>query len=554
MRWACAASSVLLVLALGCSPVEVFRQIQSTIALRNGLPQRDRAKESEHPTEASAVGPRLSDQDLPDQLPLIGSEGRDEDGYSRQHADQIALLNLLRMRHYDDLSRWMTAYEDAFEEDWRKETWVVDAVSAFETPDIGLDPLLDAWVERSTEHFAAWLARAAHEYGKAWHKRGHEYAAKTSRKRWDAFHAEMRRTRADLDRALALNPNSLGGWWLAMRIGRSTGDRAYEAKASAEAERLCPACYFPYRERMAAALPRWGGSYAEMRAVAQEAMRHQAENPRLAVLGGYEAHDLCSIHMSHDRWVQAKVACERALSFGPEPDFLYQRAEIYLETKEFHEAAVLLDRAIARSPGDLWTLRRRRYARHELGDWLGASRDLLTLRQLDPTLTTVAETTKWYVDKLRYEGDLLRKAGKADQAAVYFDLGLQLAPDDFDLMNRRGHNRAEGGGIDELKARVSAAPDDFRLRLELDHALAAKRRFVEVVEMWDAYLAAHPDDARAYRERGGAKWHLRQHELAIADMEQACRMGLDPACGDAKGMKRRLAGPPPAAVRPRAAG
>jgi hypothetical protein len=47
-------------------------------------------------------------------------------------------------------------------------------------------------------------------------------------------------------------------------------------------------------------------------------------------------------------------------------------------------------------------------------------------------------------------------------------------------------------------------PDDFDLRLRLDGALAARGRFDEIVAMWDAFIDAHPDHARAWQERGGA--------------------------------------------------
>lgn len=70
--------------------------------------------------------------------------------------------------------------------------------------------------------------------------------------------------------------------------------------------------------------------------------------------------------------------------------------------------------------------------------------------------------------------------------------------------------------------------------------LAKSRRFPEVVASWDAYLARNPDDARAYRERGGAKWHLRQHDAALDDTEHACKLGNENACTDLPKMRARL--------------
>lgn len=86
---------------------------------------------------------------------------------------------------------------------------------------------------------------------------------------------------------------------------------------------------------------------------------------------------------------------------------------------------------------------------------------------------------------------------------------------------------------------MAAAPHDFALDLRIDHGLATSQRFAEVVTLWDRFITAHPDDPRPYVERGGAKWKLRQFDGAIADMREACRLGLASACADVPKMREQ---------------
>jgi hypothetical protein len=96
------------------------------------------------------------------------------------------------------------------------------------------------------------------------------------------------------------------------------------------------------------------------------------------------------------------------------------------------------------------------------------------------------------------------------------------------------------GGLEQLEAQIAAAPDDFELRLQRDHALAAQRQFDEVVAMWDELIVRHPSDPRPFAERAGAKWHLGRTAEAVADMDAACSLGHRKSCSDAANMRSRL--------------
>lgn len=84
----------------------------------------------------------------------------------------------------------------------------------------------------------------------------------------------------------------------------------------------------------------------------------------------------------------------------------------------------------------------------------------------------------------------------------------------------------------EVTAAVDRAlrEDSFDAYLALDNVLAPRGRFGEVIAHWDRYLASHPDDGRAYMERGGAYTHLKRPVEAERDADSACKLGFARGC------------------------
>ena len=64
----------------------------------------------------------------------------------------------------------------------------------------------------------------------------------------------------------------------------------------------------------------------------------------------------------------------------------------------------------------------------------------------------------------------------------------------------------------------------------MDYALARENKFAEILPLWDAYIAKHPNDGRAYLERGGTQINLGQRDLAGQDALKACDLGINEGC------------------------
>jgi tetratricopeptide (TPR) repeat protein len=450
------------------------------------------------------------------------------------------LSALLRHRQFERLERFVSYYQDEFEADFRKEYWPQAALEAFGIPDPTFAPLLDAWAHRAPTSFAAFAARASYRDGLAWYYRGQDYAAETSEAQFQKLKELHHLALQDLKRALELRPKLVAAH--TMKLSILNADGSADAKIEQvlkDGLKVCPQCFEIRARYLVSLTPRWGGSYAAMQRYTKGLAPLFAQNPKLKVLGGFADSDRCKVLRHEHKLSEAHVACDAALSFGDDPRSLTGKLRILKEQERYAEMLPYADRALRISPENHDPLRLRYNARLKIKDYLGAARDLALLRQLQPTESGHLKQIDWMVKRMRYDGDQLRKAGNGTQAALYYQLALQLAPEDADLKHRMAF--ADKGNLARLKSDLASNPDDFEAHLRVDNALAVQRRFGEVVDMWDEFIVKHPENAQAYYERGGAKYHLKQTDAALADLKQACGLHMQRACTDFERMRAKAA-------------
>jgi tetratricopeptide (TPR) repeat protein len=197
-----------------------------------------------------------------------------------------------------------------------------------------------------------------------------------------------------------------------------------------------------------------------------------------------------------------------------------------------------LDRAAALKPGEPGVLAARARALATVRRYEAAGRDLREVFLVAPTNRDAKALVSNVVDGLLYEADQHRIAGRREDSIRVLDLATELAPDESRVKQKRAWAILGDAGapdaLTELEVAVTRAPDSFAARQQLDYALARQGRFDRVIELWTEYLAAHPDDGRAYLERGGAYFNLRRLPEAKSDATKACELGISEACVRAK--------------------
>lgn len=469
---------------------------------------------------------------LPQGLPLRGEAGVDRWGYPTQWVDGPALRSLLYHERYADLTIAFEQLQAAFEADPRKEYWPIDAADAFSSAEPELLPQLAAWVQATPGSFAPYLARGHYWTTVAYARRGGRWTKDTHQTDMEAAAETAVQALADLDRAVELRPRLVAARRRQINAALLRSDGGRIQRAIAAVERDCPGCFQVRVTFLMALLPRWGGSWAAMKAYAAAAP--VAQNPRLALLPGYELADRADALLKADRKDEALAEIEKACQLGDHADFLAARAEIQGK-REAHPAALAdLDRAVALWPANAEFRVDRARTRWRMEDAEGAARDLLEAMRTDATDTTARWLRPRVVNGLVRKAHDLNAAGRKPEALALYDLATALAPEDREVHRARAKTIApkvpNGDVLDALYAAAAAAPDDFRAHQALDYGLAHQGRFQEIVTMWDAYLARHPEDGQAFLERGGAKHHLGQSEAAKADARRACELGVNEGC------------------------
>jgi tetratricopeptide (TPR) repeat protein len=471
---------------------------------------------------------------VPTKLPLIGSEEKSADGYPLANVDAVGLRSLMWHSRWDDLDRWFGEYQDAFEKDEKCEYWPLDAAMTFGSAESSLTPKLDAWVAARPKSFAALLARGSHRLGVAWAMRGNKYVGETHGDNLKAMRDQVALALADLDAAIALRPKLVAAMHLRMRTLSLVGGREEKLAEVNRATKLCPGCFAIRASYLVNTTPRWGGTYEVMRAFA--ATCDSKRNARCRWLGGYPDFDQAQVAELAKRHDDAAAAIERALSFGDNPTFLGERGEIRLRAEQWEAALADFERAVAVRPNETSFVFGRAHALFALKRWEPAGAAFLSGLRVDPTDGNAKRLAANVVQGLVYDGWEHHKAGRRDDALRVLDLAAELAPTDREVLSRRSWVilGTEQPDIPALEAAVAKSPDDLRLHQQLDYALALKNNFARVIEVWTGYLARHPEEGRAYLERGGAYFRLGKRAEAKADAARACDLGINEGCARAK--------------------
>jgi tetratricopeptide (TPR) repeat protein len=74
----------------------------------------------------------------------------------------------------------------------------------------------------------------------------------------------------------------------------------------------------------------------------------------------------------------------------------------------------------------------------------------------------------------------------------------------------------------------------------VDWLLIKRNEYDQIISYWDEYIARHPDDSRAYLERGGTYYHKGDLREAVRNAKIAAGMGNAEAQQAYERFSRRL--------------
>jgi len=129
------------------------------------------------------------------------------------------------------------------------------------------------------DSYTAWSARGLYWEKIGWERRGTKFAGETSEEQFAAMRAAFERAAPDLIKAIELGPNHFPTYDGLISLLSAMSHSKEAAALFLRAMAIEPRSQEMRRAYMNFLKPRWGGSYAQMEQLAQDAQQYAAEYP-----------------------------------------------------------------------------------------------------------------------------------------------------------------------------------------------------------------------------------------------------------------------------------
>lgn len=305
------------------------------------------------------------------------------------------IVTLLEQRKFDELEGVLGGLQRAFEEDPGASAPLERAFYAFDKISRSAEGTLNEWVKKHPASYAALMARASFYYFQGLEARGARYISETQPENIQTMEFFLEKSRADLERSLALTQKPYLSRLTLMSIARVSGGRKEEAMHFREAARLAPQSVELRLAHMTSLEPRWGGSYREMEAYVQQGraqLKDAAAADRLAArVPAYRGDEL----RRKDDLAGALAQYDEAIALYPAVGTLCERAHVLSKLKRDAEAFADVKLALSKTPDHRYCLSQAAYVASRESNATEAIAMLTRVIEADPRSVHVFNQRGW---------------------------------------------------------------------------------------------------------------------------------------------------------------
>jgi predicted Zn-dependent protease len=199
-------------------------------------------------------------------------------------ASQQEILALVDKADIDALERTLTGYQQRYEDDPAKKEELYTAFATFRLAKPIAEPTLRRWTERMPQSYSASLALGIFYLWHGIEARGSAYVADTPQGKLRRMAELLAKARPELERSTGLTAKPYLSHLSLLTLSRYIGDRELGRRHYLAGIQIAPQSLRLRRARMVSLEPKWGGSYAEMEALAREAAAQLKDRAAIADL------------------------------------------------------------------------------------------------------------------------------------------------------------------------------------------------------------------------------------------------------------------------------
>ncbi len=444
---------------------------------------------------------------------------------------RVSVIRLLRARDFSRVDEIIRIKQAAVEQDVRSEPALGRVLNAFDTADPTVTPLIDAWVQADPSSYAARLARMNHGSALAWAARGTAWRDETSAEQVRAMRDHFARVVVDAEAALERNPRLGHGY--AGLIGTVIGDPAACVRIFVRASQYTPASFSVRGALAHCLLPRWGGSYEALEALAGDSADHVGTNPSLAALAGFVEWDRGTLMRDSDG-DEAVRLYTRAIENGGYSPFYVSRARAHLHHRRYGDSLADLTQALARAPEEPDALMLRAWTLAAMGRTADAAADVRLVTEIDAPNEILAAFREGELERAVADAKRCYDQGDLATAIARLTTAIDLTGGSAEAYFWRGRAWLKGGeearSLPDFDAAIRLDPRYFQAYQAVDGIFSRRGDLAGAIRAWTRYLALEPTNGRAYVERATAYFYKGDEAEGLADARAACRLGVKEGC------------------------
>ncbi|MDZ7660896.1 tetratricopeptide repeat protein [Thiohalophilus sp.] len=476
-------------------------------------------------SKSSLVSQTPTHETLPTPSPVL-SQAEEPDLESLN----LELRNYLQNQEYSKLNKKLDELLTASLKDVSYEDEMFKAYSAFDIESADYEPLFNTWVEKHSNQYQPYLARANYFYTMAWQARGGKFASETEQQQFDRMRAFFEKAATDIKTALESNSQAYIAHEILIGIlGSQSGPNQLMREVLRAAVEIQPATYRVRLKYLHFITPRWGGSFEQMESFVNESLKHVNQNSKLNLLEARIYTEAAYTNYLDRKYSAAEELYNKALSYGHRAETYLDRGKTRYKRENYRAALEDLNKAISLNTDNAEYYYWRSQIHSKLEDYDSAVSDIALAKLLAPWDKNILSERDWLADKMIRLGYELNRSGEQRAAIEKFTAALSLDPNRADAYYRKAKahiklNKLEPA-LDNVKLAIEYDPHSFGYYQLLDWILAQRKDWDQIISYWDRYIALRPDDDAAYVERGGAYYHKGDMHSAVADAKTAADMG-----------------------------